>query len=276
MLSRPFLKWAGGKTRLLNQYESLLPNSFRAYHEPFLGSGAVFFKLKTNDLIKTARLGDRNSELVNCYRMVRDSLPQVIALLSEHQDNHSKEYFYNIRALDPLDLAPVARASRTIYLNKTCFNGLFRLNRQGKFNVPFGRYTHPSILNINRLTSASMALKGVQLITGNYRSIIDTVQSEDFVYIDPPYYPISKTANFTSYTSSRFTAIDQRELAAFVTNLTALGVSIMLSNSDTLLIRELYTDYYQHQVKTSRSINSKAARRGKISELVITNYKPST
>ncbi|MQF65297.1 DNA adenine methylase [SAR202 cluster bacterium AC-409-J13_OGT_754m] len=276
MLSRPFLKWAGGKTRLLNQYKYLFPNCFRAYHEPFLGSGAIFFKLKSINLIKTAQLGDRNSELVNCYRMVRDALSDVILELSKHQLNHSKEYFYNIRSLDPVDLDQVARAGRTIYLNKTCFNGLFRLNRQGKFNVPFGRYSRPSILNINTLTSASLALEGTTLVDGDYRYIIDRAQLKDFVYIDPPYYPTSKTANFTSYTAAAFTEIHQRELATIVKDLTNSGVSVMISNSDTHLIRELYKDFYQHRVQTSRSINSNPSKRGNISELLITNYKTGT
>ena len=273
MMSRPFLKWAGGKTRLLNQYEHLFPTAFLAYHEPFLGGGAVFFNLKSANLIKTAHLGDRNNELVNCYRAVRDALPDVLLELSKHQQNHSKEYFYHVRSLDPINLDPIVQAGRTIYLNKTCFNGLFRLNKRGQFNVPLGRYRRPAILDINTLTSASTALKGTNIVADHYVSIIDRTQFKDFVYMDPPYYPTSKTANFTSYTTSAFTELDQRELATTVQNLTNLGVFVMLSNSDTQLIRQLYKDFYQHQVQTGRSINSHSSKRGNVSELVITNYK---
>ena len=274
-MSRPFLKWAGGKAQLLRQFEQLFPQSFKRYYEPFVGSAAVFFHLRSTDRSPYARLSDNNSELIDCYKAVRDCLPQLIRNLAIHKMQHSTDYYYMIRDTDPNNLSFPARAARTIYLNKTCFNGLYRVNKTGKFNVPIGRYAKPPILKINLLTSASIALQGVGLEVADFRKLPTMVEGGDFVYIDPPYQPLSSTSSFTSYTSSGFGDKDQRDLVSTVKQLSALGASVMVSNSETQFVRELYRDFQIHRVTTSRAINSNPKKRGQTPEVVVTNYTPN-
>lgn len=276
--ARPFLKWPGGKRQLLEAFEPLFPASFSRYFEPFVGSGAVFFRLwGTGRLTGSARsplLSDRNGELINAYRVVRDEVDALIDLLAEYAARHNPETFYAVRALDRngYELGDVERAARTIYLNKTCYNGLYRVNSRGEFNAPLGRYARPSILQEGTLRAASAALQGVTLEQRDYAALVDVAQAGDFFYFDPPYHPLSRTANFTAYTAGSFGPDDQRRLAVVFDKLARRGCHCMLSNSDTPFIRELYVEHRIETVQATRAINSKAAERGPITEVVILNY----
>ncbi|MDJ0704804.1 MAG: DNA adenine methylase [Leptolyngbyaceae cyanobacterium MO_188.B28] len=266
---RPFLKWAGGKGRLIEQYLPYLPSRLNTYYEPFLGGGAIFFHLFPK--IKSAVLTDLNPELVNVYRCVRDQVEAVLECLKEHQQHHCKEYFYQVREKPSAD--PVERAARLIYLNKTCYNGLYRENSKGKFNVPMGRYKNPKIYNPDLLRSVCAALQIAEIEVIPFEAIADLPKdSQDFVYFDPPYFPISATSNFTAYNRYAFGAEDQIRLQQTFANLARRGIPVMLSNSDCPFIRGLYQEFPTHTIQAARNINSNAKRRGKITELLITSY----
>lgn len=270
---RPFLKWAGGKSRLLAQYQAYFPPHFVSYYEPFLGGGAVFFHLLPR--LRSAILADINPELVNVYRCVRDYPQAVMAHLQVHRDRHSRTYYYALRSQRHLS-CPIERAARLLYLNKTCYNGLYRENSKGHFNVPMGSYKNPAICDVDLLISASQALQAADIYQAPFDQIIHWAEQEsDFVYLDPPYHPISTTSNFTGYSRYGFTAADQRRLQEVFVTLARRGVKVMLSNSNCGFIRELYQDYPQHLIQASRAINSNAQRRGRISELLITSYPVS-
>ncbi|MGD1932258.1 MAG: DNA adenine methylase [Leptolyngbyaceae cyanobacterium] len=267
---RPFLKWAGGKGRLIEQYHAYFPPQISRYHEPFLGGGAVFFHLSAR--CHQAVLADLNAELVNVYCCVRDDVETLIDLLQVHQDRHCHDYYYDMRAQGELR-SPTQRAARLVYLNKTCFNGLYRENSKGHFNVPMGRYQKPKVCDAETLRHASAALQQTDLTCAQFPSILERAQSPaDFVYFDPPYHPISATSSFTRYNRYGFQAADQQRLHQTFAQLAHRGVQVMLSNSDCPFIQDLYRDFYIHQIQASRAINCKAKRRGKISELVITSY----
>lgn len=264
---RPFLKWAGGKTQLLEQYQPYLPASLETYYEPFLGGAALFFNLQPQQ----AFLSDINAELINAYCCVKDEVEALILLLEEHQLKHSKDYYYQMRAGG--GGSNLERAARFIYLNKTCFNGLYRENSKGQFNVPVGRYKNPSICNPDLLRSASAALQFSQIEVKSFEAVLEHAKdSGDFVYFDPPYHPISNTSNFTSYSRFSFSENDQIRLRDTFAILANRGVKVMLSNSDCPLIRELYQDFKIHVISAARSINSNTKKRGKITELLITSY----
>jgi DNA adenine methylase len=272
---RPFLKWAGGKQRLLQQYERFFPGGFQRYLEPFVGGGAVFFRLwSTGRLPEQVLLFDNNTELVNAYRVVRDELDQLLDLLAVHTEKHSRDYYYRVRGLDRGDvvLSEVERAARTLYLNKTCYNGLYRVNRKGQFNVPLGRYENPRILDADNLRAASAALQGVQIEVRGFRSLVDVGRAGDFFYFDPPYDPVSKTANFTSYTAGSFGDQDQRALARVFARLSDRGCLCMLSNSDTGFVRDLYQGFRIERVRANRAISRNVAGRGAVDEVVVLNY----
>jgi len=277
---RPFIKWAGGKTQLLGQFEPLYPpGRIRRYIEPFVGSGAVFFHVR--QILKPAEfiLADGNEELINAYRAVRDDLEKVIRLLAAHKAAHSKDHYYRVRGQIPGRLSDSARAARLIYLNKTCFNGLYRVNSRGGFNVPMGRYTDPPILDADNLRAVRAALRGVTLRAAHFRDTLDTARRGDFIYFDPPYLPLSRTSSFTSYAVNAgrcaFGEPDQEELAAVYAALARRGCRVMLSNSDAPFIHRLYRDFDVREVRARRSINSKSDRRGRISEIVVLNYAPA-
>lgn len=264
---KPPVKWAGGKTQLLAQLKPLFPqNGFELYIEPFVGGGAVFFHL----LPPRAVLIDNNAELINFYKVVRDNLEELLADLANHQN--TPEYYYEMRALNPDQLDAVRRASRFLYLNKTGYNGLWRVNRKGQFNVPYGRYKNPNIRDEENLRRVSTALQKTKIIHGDFTLLLNYVTRKTFIYFDPPYHPISETANFTSYTPDSFTADDQRRLALLFFALDKKGCLLMLSNSDTPFIRELYKNYDIQVVYARRAINCRGDRRGPIAELVIRNY----
>jgi len=264
---RPFLKWAGGKAKLIPQYTPFFPVRFSTYYEPFLGGGAIFFHLQP----QRAVLMDINPELVNVYECVREQVEELIELLRRHRDRHSPDYYYSMRAHSPS--SNVERAARLIYLNKTCFNGLYRENAQGQFNVPLGRYKNPGIFDPDLLRSAAVSLQFAFITVAPFEAILDHASGgQDFVYFDPPYHPISPTSSFTAYSRYAFSAADQIRLRDTFVELAQRGVKVMLSNSDCPLIRELYQGFPIHSMIAARAINSKADKRGKIAEVLITSY----
>lgn len=275
--AQPFLKWAGGKGQLLDQYEEYFPSKpMRSYYEPFVGSGAVFFYLRPRDLFEHYHLSDVNPELITCYTMIRDQVDQLIDRLAEHKTKHAadaQEYYYFVREMDRekdwVEQPDVVRAARMIYLNKTCYNGLWRVNSKGHFNVPMGRYRNPDILNETRLRAASEALQGVEISVRDFEDVVKLAQSGDFVYFDPPYAPLSATANFTSYSQREFGPDQQRALAATFAALARKGVRAMLSNSDTAFVRDLYAGFRMETVTARRAINSAKRKRGTVNEVVV-------
>jgi DNA adenine methylase len=268
--ARPFLKWAGGKSQLMAQLQPLLPaRPARRYFEPFVGSAALFFALRPEE----ATLSDVNAELVDCYRAVQTEVDGVIEALSAHR--YEEQAYYRVREQDPAELSLGQRAARTIYLNKTGYNGLYRVNRAGRFNVPFGRYTNPGFASresLENLRACSRALAGVRLIVRDFGEVERDAREGDLVYFDPPYVPLSDTSDFTAYVAGGFGPREQERLASVVHALTARGVLVMLSNSDTPVVRDLYARYRIDVVSAARSINSRASRRGKIAEVVVRNY----
>lgn len=269
---RPFLKWAGGKTQLADALLERRPLVFNVYHEPFVGSGALFFRLYREQKIRRAVLSDLNAELIDTYLAIRDNVSEVIRLLYEFP--HDREFYYAIREKDPWQLSLSERAARMIYLNKTGYNGLYRVNRQGKFNVPFGRYKSPKYLDQENLFAVSRALQDVEIICVPFQTVLERVAPGDWVYFDPPYVPLSQTANFTSYHANGFGLSDQEHLRDICVDLSKNKVYVMQSNSDTEIIRSLYNlPYFTiDKVWSNRAINCNGAKRGKITELVITNY----
>jgi DNA adenine methylase len=272
-LTRPFLKWAGGKTQLLPQLARFYPpkGSVDRYIEPFLGSGAVFFHVKSVVEPRRVLLWDNNRELIDSFKAVQDNVGQVIKLLSRYREQHSKDFFLAMREKRPK--SPAAIAARLIYLNKTCFNGLYRVNSRGIFNVPFGKHRNPGLFNEAWLRQAAAQLAGAKIEAEDFRLLELEAKAGDFIYFDPPYHPRSKTSYFTAYTRELFGQAEQEKLAALYRVLDRKGCLLMLSNSDTPLIRELYRDFDIREVSARRMINSRADRRGAIRELVVLNRK---
>lgn len=270
---RPFLKWAGGKTQLLTRLEDLFPKRVRRYFEPFLGSGAAFFGIGNKIGTEQPVLSDINEHLIVAFEAVRDDPEALIGRLSAHAQHHSRDYYYSVRAMGLDAGSKLERAARLIYLNRTCFNGLFRLNRKGGFNVPMGRYKNPRICDVTGIRLASAALKDARLGTYSFVVAVEGALPGDFVYFDPPYDPLSTTSSFTSYTSENFGRPEQEALARCITDLTDRGVLVAMSNSATPFIRQLYSSRFRiESVTASRRINSKALLRGPVEEVVVLNY----
>ncbi|MEM1167789.1 MAG: DNA adenine methylase [Cyanobacteria bacterium P01_H01_bin.35] len=279
---KPYLKWAGGKRQLLPELtkyinEKSLKNF--TYYEPFVGGGALLFELQPTKAI----ISDKNQELINCYEVVRDSLDDLIQELRKHQENNSADYFYQIRDLDRSpkkykNLSKVKRAARIIYLNKTCYNGLFRVNSQRQFNVPFGRYKKPNILDEAVLKAVSKYLNEseVDILNVDFEEAVKDTKKDDFIYFDPPYDPVSDTASFTGYDVNGFNKDEQKRLKQVFDELTERGCLVILSNSETPFIRDLYKDYKIKTVRAARSINSKALKRGKVDEILVLNFSVET
>ncbi|MBL4632997.1 MAG: DNA adenine methylase [Kofleriaceae bacterium] len=266
----PILKWVGGKTRLLGELSKRMPTNFGRYYEPFVGGGALFFRTAP----ARAVLGDYNADLINVYQCVANDVDKVGRKLAVHIRKHFEEHYYAERVRwnerSPKQ-TKVDRAAQFLYMNKTCFNGLWRVNSKGGFNVPIGRYTNPGIYDLQSLRAASLVLQKAQLHAGHYGDVVTSAQAGDFVYFDPPYHPITQTSNFTSYTAGSFNEDDQRELASVAKGLADKGCAVILSNNDTPFIREIYSGWNIDQVMCGRSINSKASKRGAVAEVIISN-----
>jgi len=260
---RPFLKWAGGKGQLLGRLCARVPPSYRRYFEPFLGGGALFFSLRP----ARGFLSDVNGEIIDCYTAVRDDVTALVAALRDHR--YECKHYYAVRDADPAKLSLAERAARTIFLNKTGFNGLYRVNRAGKFNVPFGRYAKPAICDEENLRACSAALANTELVAADFATAAARAAAGDFVYFDPPYVPLSRTAAFTAYAPGGFDLDAQARLATFFGALAARGVAVLLSNSDVPEIRKLYARYRFDSIEATRVINCKATRRGPVRELLV-------
>lgn len=272
---QPFLKWAGGKRQLLPEIRKYIPKQFDTYYEPFVGGGAVLFDLQP----KKAVINDINSDLINTYKIIKNHVDELINDLEKH--NNTSEYFYSIRDLDRdkekyEKLSDIEKASRIIYLNKTCYNGLFRVNSQGQFNVPYGNYKKPNIVNEVVLRAVSHYLNNneIKILNMDFADAVADAKKNDFIYFDSPYDPVSDTSSFTGYTLDGFSRDDQIRLRDVFVELDKRGCKILLSNSSTEFIHELYKDYHIEIVSASRNINSVASRRGKIDEVLVMNYEP--
>ncbi len=273
-LVSPFLKWVGGKRQLMPSIVALLPKNISSYDyvEPFIGGGAVLFNLQP----KNAVINDFNAELINVYNVIKNELDGLIIDLKKHQNN--SDYFYELRSLDRNDgfkkLSQIQRASRIIYLNKTCFNGLYRVNNAGEFNAPFGRYKNPNIVNEPTLKAVNKFLNtnNISINNGDYTTVLKDTTEKSFVYLDPPYHPISESSNFTGYIQGGWNIYDQIELRKACDELHKKGVKFLLSNSSADFIKDQYKDYNISIVKANRAINSDGANRGEVDELLIRNY----
>ncbi|MDP2796971.1 MAG: DNA adenine methylase [Methanoregula sp.] len=299
--ARPFLKWAGGKTQLLYEFNKRLPEELTKgkitkYVEPFIGGGAVFFYLNEKFSFEQSYICDANEELTLSYRVIKRSVKELISELKtlksaylSRNDEERESYYYEVRdafnqKLPEIDFENyssewVERAARIIFLNRTCFNGLFRVNQKGEFNVPFGKYKNPDILNEDNLEDVATVLKTTQILAGDFTQCREFVDDTTFVYFDPPYRPLNRSSFFTSYSKNGFYDKDQVRLKDFFKELDGVGAKIMLSNSDPKnenpddsFFDDLYSDYYIERVPAKRMINSNGAGRGNINELIITNY----
>ncbi|MFW9772046.1 MAG: DNA adenine methylase [Promethearchaeota archaeon] len=266
----PFLKWAGGKRQLIQQLNQFIPKNYNRYIEPFVGGGALFFYL----LPPKAILIDSNLELINIFKVIQENVEELITSLKKHK--YEKDYYYKIRAMDRnrqlySNLSNIEKASRTIYLNKTGFNGLYRVNSKGYFNVPFGRHKNPTICDEDNLRAVHRVLKNVKIVHGSFEICLEYAEKNDFIYFDPPYYPISETALFTSYTKQDFGEDSQIKLYEIYKKLDKKGCKLLLSNSYCDFILNLYRDYRIITLKAKRAINSISSRRGMINEVLIIN-----
>ncbi len=276
---RPFVKWAGGKGSLVGTIGDYISHGgegrnvhdYRRYVEPFVGAGAMLYWVRRSFPHLSCSIRDSNDELIRAYRAVRDHVHEVIAKLETHQMMHSEEHYYKVRSLVPH--SDVERAARFIYLNRTCYNGLYRVNRKGEFNVPMGSYRNPKIVDRQNLLAVSSVLMAVELEPGDFSELTDGCGEGDVVYLDPPYDPISETSQFTSYTKAGFGRDEQLRLRDAYQAMTARGARVILSNSDTPFIRELYASMTPtpvlHEVNVPRSINSKGSKRAPVKELLI-------
>lgn len=274
---KPFTKWTGGKRQLLPQLLEYMPSEISKYYEPFIGGGALFFELQP----KQAVINDLNAYLVLSYEQIRDNVDELIALLEEHQEKNSKEYYLDLRAVDRdgriESMSATEKAARLLYMLRVDFNGLYRVNAKNEFNVPYGRYKNPKIVDEELLRNVSEYLNhyDVQILTGDFEVAVRDAKKGDFVYFDPPYAPVSATSAFTAYTHEGFGSREQERLRDCFVDLTQRGVKVMLSNSDVGAIRELYGDIPNIDIQivgANRMINSKADKRGKVNELIIRNY----
>ena len=271
---QPFTKWTGGKRQLLPIIKSLMPDNYNNYFEPFVGGGALFFELSPDKAV----INDFNNELINCYRQIKKYPQKLIELLIKHQENNSKEYYLKLRSADRdnrIDkITNVERAARIMYMLRVDINGLYRVNSKNQFNVPYGRYKNPKIVDSDLILSISQYLNSnnIKILTGDFEKAIQDVTVGDFVYFDPPYIPLSETSAFTSYTHEGFTYEDQVRLRDCFKKLDEKGAFLMLSNSSSPLVEELYKDFNIHKVEVTRTNGAKTSSRGKISEIIVTNY----
>ena len=275
VLAQPFLKWAGGKRQLLPVIKEFQPTKYTQYYEPFVGAGAVLFFMQP----KKSTINDTNSELINCYQVIKDQPQELLAQIQHHKEQNSQEYYYKLREQDRKDdfknLSLVQRAARIIYLNKTCFNGLFRVNSRGQFNVPYGKYSNPVIADpaVIRAVSEYLNRANVRIKCGDFEKAINTARKGAFIYFDPPYHPLSDTSSFTGYSINGFGEEEQIRLKQVCDKLSDRGCQVLASNSASPFIKELYDDprYEIIDVLATRAINAVGSKRGKINELLIHN-----
>lgn len=278
MTVKPIMKWVGGKRELLPDLRKNIPSSFdketNTYYEPFIGGGALLFDILPHHGV----INDSNEELINLYKVVKNDVDSLIREVSSYP--YDKDFYYSIRELDrregfPDFLSDIKRAARTLYLNKTCFNGLYRVNKKGQFNTPFGKYSNPTICKENDLKDVSSYFNDndISIMSGDFAQCVKDAQEGDFVYLDPPYVPLSKTSSFTSYTKEGFEDCDQRRIKSIIDDLSNNGVYVLMSNSSSSDVFDLYSsDYNIETVKVARKVNSKAHKRNKIDEFLIKNY----
>ena len=273
--AKPFVKWAGGKRQILDKLKKLVPEDFNTYYEPFVGGGALLFDLAPENAV----INDSNEELINVFNVLcnEKKYSKMCRYLNKFERKHDEEFYYEIRNIDRNKkkfnkLNDSKRAARTIYLNKSCFNGLYRVNSKGEFNVPFGKktkvntYDGENLLNVH----SYLTLNNISILCTDFEDAVSTAKEGDFVYFDPPYD--SDTSTFNSYTEDGFNKDEQRRLAKVFKELDEKGVKVMLSNHNTILIKELYKDYNFYVIEAKRSINSNGKKRGKVEEVIITNY----
>lgn len=271
----PVVKWVGGKRQLLDELKKYTPKKISTYYEPFFGGGANLFSIQP----KNAVINDLNGDLVTTYRVIKEKVEELIEKLKVHEANNTEEYFYQIRDLDRQSsrynaLDDVEKAARLIYLNKTCYNGLFRVNSSGQFNTPYGKYKNPNIVNevVLRAVSKYFNDNNIHILSGDFADAVANAQKGDFVYLDPPYDPVSNTASFTGYNEGGFNKKEQERLKLVCDELNKKGVKFLLSNSNTEFINNLYKGYDIIIVKAKRSINSNGNKRGEVEEVLIKNF----
>jgi len=273
---KPFVKWAGGKRQIMLELEKNFPDKFDTYLEPFLGGGAVMFDLLTKKPSLKCNVSDLNSDLILAYVTIRDKLNKLIQSLENHSKNYHKDstgYYYKVRNQEPKN--QIEKVSRLLFLNKTCFNGLYRVNSKGKFNVPLGRYTNPNIVNKENLIVVSHILQSekIKISCRDFSSVLKDAKRGDFVYFDPPYQPVSDTANFTSYTHRDFRNDDLERLADLANQLSSKGCLVMLSNSNSKTVKRLFSSGWKlKEIRANRAINSNSQKRTGHKEIIIKNY----
>ena len=273
-LVAPVVKWVGGKRQILDQITKYVPETFSTYYEPFLGGGAVLFELQP----KKAVVNDINNELMNIYEVIRDNVEELIEDLNKHKND--EDYFYKVRELDRdkqryNKMTPVEKASRIIFLNKTCYNGLFRVNKAGEYNAPFGNYKNPNIVNETTLMAVSSYFNKakIRFTCQDFAEVLKRSRKGAFVYLDPPYDPVSETASFTGYDKGGFDRDEQVRLKKTCDKLNKKGVKFLLSNSATDFIKDLYKDYKIEVIQAKRAINSRADKRGEVDEVLVMNFE---
>ena len=272
---QPFTKWTGGKRQLLGELRSYMPETYGRYFEPFVGGGALFFDLAPEQAV----INDFNEELINAYRQIKNNPAELINLLIKHKENNSKDYYLALRSADRdgriSRMTGVERAARILYMLRVDFNGLYRVNSKNQFNVPYGRYKNPKIVDVDLLYQISEYLNenDVEILQTDFAEAVKDAQTGDFVYFDPPYIPLNETSSFTSYTHEGFSYEEQVRLRNTFKELTERGVYAMLSNSSSPLVEELYKDFNIYFVEAQRTNGAKSSSRGKISEIIVTNYE---
>lgn len=271
---QPFTKWTGGKRQLLEELRSYMPETYGRYFEPFVGGGALFFDLAPEQAV----INDFNEELINAYRQIKNNPAELINLLIKHKENNSKDYYLALRSADRdgriSRMTGVERAARILYMLRVDFNGLYRVNSKNQFNVPYGRYKNPKIVDVDLLYQISEYLNenDIEILQTDFAEAVKDAQTGDFVYFDPPYIPLNETSSFTSYTHEGFSYEEQVRLCDTFKELTERGVYAMLSNSSSPLVEELYKDFNIYFVEAQRTNGAKSSSRGKISEIIVTNY----
>lgn len=271
---QPFTKWTGGKRQLLGELRSYMPETYGRYFEPFVGGGALFFDLAPEQAV----INDFNEELINAYRQIKNNPAELINLLIKHKENNSKDYYLELRSADRdgriSRMTGVERAARILYMLRVDFNGLYRVNSKNQFNVPYGRYKNPKIVDVDLLYQISEYLNenDIEILQTDFAEAVKGAQTGDFVYFDPPYIPLNETSSFTSYTHEGFSYEEQVRLRDTFKELTERGVYAMLSNSSSPLVEELYKDFNIYFVEAQRTNGAKSSSRGKISEIIVTNY----